>query len=126
MPNNTVYVVDDDPAILKAVQRLLRAHRFQAEVFESAEDFSERADPGRALCAVMDIHMSGKSGIELRRELVERGILLPIIFISADDSEATRKATQQAGCIAHLKKPFSAKSLMDAIGRVAAQPSRAQ
>lgn len=124
MAPNTVYVVDDDPAIRKAVQRLLKAHRFDAETFESAEDFNQRADPRRALCLILDIHLSGISGVELRRALADRGLSLPTIFISADDSDATRKATRQCGCVAHLRKPFSAKSLLDAIGLASAEPSR--
>ncbi len=122
---NIVCVVDDDPAILKAVKRLLTAHEFYAELFASAEDFNDRADLGRAFCLVLDIHMGGMSGIELWRDLADRGISLPTIFISADDSDTTRKATTDIGCIAHLRKPFSAKSLIDAIGK-AAEPSPAQ
>jgi len=116
----TVYVVDDDPAILKAVKRLLKAHALDAEVFESAEDFNERADPRGALCLVLDIHMKGMSGIELSRQLAHEGISPPVIFISADDSEAARRATRQAGCVAHLAKPFRMKSLIEAIGKASA------
>ncbi len=107
---NIVCVVDDDPAILKAVKRLLSAHELSAELFASAEEFNDRADLGRAFCLVLDIHMGGMSGIELWRDLA---------------SDTTRKATTDIGCIAHLRKPFSAKSLIDAIGK-AAEPSPAQ
>jgi FixJ family two-component response regulator len=116
----TVYVVDDDPAILRAVRRLLKAHALDAEVFESAEDFNRRADPRGALCLVLDIHMKGMSGIELSQQLAHDGISPPVIFISADDSEATRRATREAGCVAHLAKPFRMKSLIEAIGRASA------
>jgi FixJ family two-component response regulator len=116
----TVYVVDDDRAMLRAVSRLLKAHAFDAETFESAEDFELRADPRAALCLVLDIQLKGMSGIELSQRLADDGISAPVIFISADDSEATRRATRLAGCVAHLSKPFPAKSLIEAIGRASA------
>jgi FixJ family two-component response regulator len=116
----TVYVVDDDPAMLKAVSRLLKQHALDAETFESAEDFSRRADPRAALCLVLDIQLKGMSGIELSQRLADDGISAPVIFISADDSEATRRATKRAGCVAHLSKPFRATSLIEAIGRASA------
>jgi FixJ family two-component response regulator len=126
LARKAVYVVDDDPALLKAIKRLLKAHALDAEIFESAEDFNERADPLGALCLVLDIHMTGMSGIELSRRLANDGISPPVIFISADDSEATRRATRQVGCVAHLSKPFQAKSLIEAIGRASAQRSQAR
>jgi FixJ family two-component response regulator len=110
-----VLVVDDDPSILGAVERLLRVHGFDAEVFNTVESFLARVNFCDATCLVLDIHLNGMSGIELRRQLTLSGIELPVIFITANDSEATCKAAMEAGCVAYLPKPFPTKSLMDAI-----------
>jgi FixJ family two-component response regulator len=110
-----VLVVDDDPSILGAVERLLRVHGFDAEVFSTVESFLARANFCGATCLVLDIHLNGVSGIELKRRLTLSGIELPVIFITANDSETTRKAALEAGCIAYLPKPFPTKSLMDAL-----------
>jgi FixJ family two-component response regulator len=118
---NVVYVVDDDAGMLKGIERLLKASGFDAEVFESAEDFHDRANPSNGLCLVLDVQLGGMSGIELSRLLVKRGSALPVIFISANDNDTTRKATRDAGCVAYLPKPFPAKSLIDAIERASAQ-----
>jgi FixJ family two-component response regulator len=118
-----VFVVDDDPAILKAVERLLKLSGFDSEIFNSADDFCARADPYNAICLVLDIHLNGISGIELRRELANAGVLLPVIFVTADDSDLTRKVAMEVGCVAYLPKPFPAKLLMDAIEMALAQPS---
>jgi len=118
---NVVYVVDDDAGMLKGIQRLLKASGFEAEVFESAEAFHDRANPGNALCVVLDVQLGGMSGIELSRELSQTGSGLPVIFITANDNATTRKATRDAGCLAYLPKPFPAKSLIDAIERASAQ-----
>jgi FixJ family two-component response regulator len=118
---NVVYVVDDDAGMLKGIERLLKASGFDAETFESAEAFHDRADPDSAICIVLDVQLGGMSGIELSRELTQRGSALPVIFITANDNDTTRKATRDAGCVAYLPKPFPAKSLLDAIERATAR-----
>jgi FixJ family two-component response regulator len=62
------------------------------------------------------------SGIELKRHLAISGVVLPMIFISGDDSDVTRKAALEAGCVAYLLKPLPAKLLMDAIEKALARP----
>ena len=116
-----VYVVDDDVSFLRAIKRLLNEHGYDVEVFHSVEDFNDRASLDDAFCLVMDIHLGNRSGIDLSRHLSQRGISLPVIFITANDSEFTRKATRELGCVAYLRKPFLAKSLIDAVESSAAQ-----
>ena len=112
-----IIVVDDEPNMLKAIsERLLTVHGFDAVVFDSIADFRDRANLRKATCLILDINLSGQSGIDLRREIASAGCPIPVIFITASDSELTRKAAMDAGIkVAHLVKPFSAKSLMDAI-----------
>jgi FixJ family two-component response regulator len=111
-----VTVIDDDPTMLRAIERLLRATGFNVETFASAEAFL--ANNGRASCLVLDIHLGGMSGIELRRKLVAAGSEPPTIFITAIDDETTRKEATKAGCVAYLRKPFLARLLVDAIDKV--------
>jgi FixJ family two-component response regulator len=115
-----VFVVDDDPSMLKGVERLLKAHGFDVELFVSAEEFYKRPKFCNAICLVLDINLNGKSGIELKRRLAASGVSLPVIFITASDSDVTRKAALDVGCVAYLTKPFSAKSLMDAVEQASA------
>jgi FixJ family two-component response regulator len=110
-----VIVVDDDPGILRALQRVLQLHGFETEVFSSVEDFLESAHLGEATCLVLDIHLQHLSGIELRRQLTRSGHSLPVIFITAVESEATHKAALEAGCVAYLHKPFPSDLLIEAI-----------
>ena len=99
------------------LERLLNRSGFRTEVFESVEDFYERADVGRADCLVLDVKLKNKSGIDLRIELAASGARVPVIFITADDTETTRKAMTEAGCFAHLTKPFLGRSLIDVIAK---------
>lgn len=110
-----VYVVDDDSTLLNAFRRLLTVRGFDVETFISAEDFIRGADPRTAVCLLCDIKLSGMSGIELGRRLVEQGSSLPIIFIAGQRSSELEQATQNAGGVAYLQKPVSAALLMETI-----------
>ena len=115
-----IFVVDDDPSMRLGLKRLLNKHGFKTELFDSVEDFHERADVLRPDCLVLDIKLKNKSGIDLRRELANSGVSVPVIFITANDTDHTRKAAAAAGCAAYLTKPFSGKTLIDAIEKAAA------
>ena len=113
-----IFVVDDDPGMRLGIKRLLNQHGFKTELFDSVEDFHERADVRRPDCLVLDIKLKNGSGIDLRRELTNSGVSVPVIFITANDTDYSRKAAADAGCIAYLTKPFSGKTLIDAIEKV--------
>src|SRR5262245_28907779 len=89
---SVVFVLDDDQSMLKGLERLLKAHGFEAELFDSIEDFQNRARLREALCLVLDINLGGKSGIVLRRQLQESGVSIPIIYITANDNDDLREA----------------------------------
>jgi FixJ family two-component response regulator len=124
LPNRkSVIVVDDDPDMLRGLHRLLRQYGFKVAVFDSIESFQNRADLDAAFCIVLDINLSDGSGIELRRRLSKRGVSLPVIFITGNDSDTTRAAALESGCAAYLSKPFSAQSLIDPIRSASASPA---
>jgi FixJ family two-component response regulator len=114
-----VAIVEDNPDMLKGVERLLSAHGFVTEVYTSAEAFLEGAAASEASCLILDIHLSGISGIDLRRRLAAAGSRLPVIFMTAVDSEIIQREAIEAGCIAYLRKPFLSRHLIDAIGKAA-------
>ena len=113
----TVAVVDDDPSLLKAAADLLDARGFSASLFTSAEEFLDSGETEQIDCLLLDIHLGGMSGIELRQQLNASRPALPVIFMTALDDEAIRGQALRVGCIACLRKPFTARELMDAIGR---------
>jgi FixJ family two-component response regulator len=114
----TIAVVEDDPSMLQGLVRLLSAHGFRVEKFTSAESFLDDVTKCEAKCLVVDIHLGGISGIDLRRQLAASGSNMPVIFMTAIDTEATRQEAFDAGCVAYLRKPFLAKLLIDAINSV--------
>jgi FixJ family two-component response regulator len=114
----TIAVVEDDPSMLQGLNRLLLAHGYRVEKFTSAESFLGDVARCEAKCLLVDIHLGGMSGIDLKRRLASSGSDTPVIFMTAIDSEATRQEAFDAGCVAYLRKPFLAKLLIDAINSV--------
>ena len=115
MSNNKVIVIDDDPSVLKGLARVLRMSGFDPVVFDCAESFENERDVCEVCCLVVDIHLKGKSGLELKQTLGEE---FPVIFITASDSDAISVAARETGCIAFLRKPFPAQSLIEPIRRL--------
>jgi FixJ family two-component response regulator len=115
----TIAVVEDDPSLLQGLSRLLSAHGFRVDGFTSAESFLDSLAQCEAACLVVDIHLGGISGIDLKRKLTSSGSDLPVIFMTAVDGQAIRQEAVDAGCVAYLRKPFLAKLLIDAINEVA-------
>lgn len=120
MANKAVFVVDDDPGMLRGVNRLLRRHGYDSVLFESAETFENHNDVDRALCVILDINLKNESGIEVRRRLKAAGISVPVIYITGNDSHSVRMAALESGCIAYLTKPFPAKSLIEPLEQASA------
>jgi FixJ family two-component response regulator len=118
--SKTVFVVDDDPGMLRGVKRLLGAHGYDSVLFSSAEALHRHDNFDDALCVVLDINLKDDSGIEVNDRLKAAGVALPVIFITGNDNPATRMAAMTSGCLAYLTKPFVASSLIGLIERVVA------
>ena len=110
-----VAVVDDDDSFGRAISRLLRAAGFEPVGYSSAEAFLEDTTHAPPDCLLLDIHLGGASGLELRRHLTASGSAIPVIFVSGHDEPKIREEAQQAGCSAYLRKPVSGHLLIEAI-----------
>jgi FixJ family two-component response regulator len=112
-----VAIVEDDTAMRKSIERLLQASGYTTAAFASGEEFLERAIVDQAIGLILDIHLGGMSGIELRRRLLDAKSSLPVVFITAYDDDATRRQALAAGCVDYLQKPFNANRLVEALQR---------
>jgi FixJ family two-component response regulator len=110
-----IAIVDDDPSMLKAAENLLDARGFATKVFASAEEFLKHGTAGEVDCLLLDIHLGGISGIELRLQLKAAGSTIPIVFMTALDDEAIPDKALKTSGVSCLRKPFSAPHLFDAI-----------
>ena len=112
--NTLVAVVDDDPAVLRALHRLIQLHGYTVESFTSAQDFLEASSRCQPACLVLDVHLNG-SGFELQARLAAAGMKIPTIYITAHDDAATRRRIEESGAVAHFWKPVDGQALLDAI-----------
>jgi len=112
-----VAIVDDDPGVLKGLKRVLDACNYATDVFNSGEAFlaSDDAKDNNVACIVLDIHLGGMSGIEVRRRLATRNSQVPVIFMTALDTDAVRREALDTGCVDYLRKPFSGHELIASI-----------
>ncbi|WP_228748189.1 response regulator [Bradyrhizobium sp. BR 10289] len=105
------------------MKRLLREHGYDATLFDSAGTLLQHQNYDQALCIVLDIDLAGQSGIDLRRQLAAKGIEVPVIFVTGNNSEDCRSAAMTSGCAAYLNKPFNPSSLIASVEAVCGRPA---
>lgn len=110
-----VFVVDDDAAARSSIENLLCSLALRTETFASAAEFLERDLPDAPCCLVLDVRLPRKSGLELQRDLADRGISIPIIFITGHGDIPMSVEAMKAGAMEFLTKPFRGQVLLDAI-----------
>ena len=111
-----IAIVDDDPSVCRALERLVRSLGFTGATFNNGEDFLQRVwsvPSFRPDCVVLDIHMPGITGIEVQRRLAGTG--LPVVLITAHDDARLREEGLAAGAIALLRKPFNDQVFVDTL-----------
>jgi len=112
---NQIAIVDDDPAMRQAVGRLCGAAALESRCFSSAEEFLASDAQKEVGFLILDIHLPGLSGFELHDHLMNRGIDLPVCFITGQDQPLSREKARMAGAAAYLTKPFAAADLLAAV-----------
>jgi FixJ family two-component response regulator len=118
-------IVEDDPAMGEALRRLLSVAGFSVSGFHSAEALLASPMATDSACLVIDIHLPGISGFELRRRLVESGSRAKVIFITAHEDEQIRAEAVRSGAEAFFTKPFPGRKLIEAL-RAALAPEQYQ
>ena len=99
-------MVDDDPGMLRCVQRLLRQHAYEPIVFSSAQAFKSHTDFEEAVCIILDINLNDGSGIELRHHLNDEGVSVPVIFMTGNANPAVRGPRWTLDASQFLQSPF--------------------
>ena len=115
----TVFIVDDDAGVLRALSRLLRARRYDVRSYASPQEFLARHDATVPGCAVLDVSMPGLDGLELQRALNAEASQRPVIFITGKGDIPMSVRAMKAGAVDFLTKPVSDKELLGAIARAA-------
>jgi len=118
MEGKTIFLIDDDLSVRRGLSRILRSGGYDVRVFSSAEEFLGIFDNTLQGCIILDARMPGLSGTSLQHEFEDRGINLPVIFITADQDPRTRMRAKELGARAFLYKPIDRKELFETVSRV--------
>ena len=123
----TVFIVDDDAGVLKALSRLLRAKGYDVRSYTSPREFLAQHDATVPGCAVLDVAMPGLDGLELQHALTAaEGSHRPVIFITGKGDIPTSVRAMKAGAVDFLTKPVSDRDLLAAIARAEEQDAKSR
>jgi FixJ family two-component response regulator len=112
----TVLIVDDDPRMRAAMQRLLKTVGLHYESFATPQDFLQhKLPPDGPCCLVLDVRLPGMSGLDIQSKLIEAGVQVPIIFITGHGDIPMTVKAMKSGAVEFLTKPFRDQDLIDAI-----------
>ena len=124
-PASTVFLIDDDASVRRALARLIKSAGYQVESFPSARDFlSRNTHAAGPACLVLDVRMPGLSGLDLQRELKTANVILPIIFITGRGNIPMSVQAMKAGAVDFLPKPVQDTDLLHAIEQALARAVR--
>lgn len=120
-----IFLVDDDPGVLKALTRVLGAHGYEVRAFSSPAEFLAQHDRSIRGCAIFDVSMPGLDGIELQAALKADGIERPVIFITGLGNIPVTVQAMKAGAVDFLTKPVKSRSLLAAVALAAEKEAQA-
>src|SRR6201996_5612152 len=115
--SSTVYVVDDDDGMRRALSLLLNTVGYKTAAFATPAEFLEKFKPDSAGCLVLDIRMPGMSGLELQQHLNRMGSMLPVIFITGHGDVPMAVQAMKQGAFEFIQKPFREQDLLDRINQ---------
>jgi FixJ family two-component response regulator len=111
----TIFIIDDDRGVLRALSRLLQAVGYKTKAYSSSQEFLDQHDPLIPGCAVVDLAMPTLSGLDVQRALADRGVDRPIIFLTGVGTVPASVEAMKAGAVDFLPKPVNQTALLDAI-----------
>jgi FixJ family two-component response regulator len=122
---STVFLVDDDASVRKALTRLIKSAGYQVQVFGSAREFLDTSpEPESSACLVLDVRLPGLTGLDLQSELQAVNANLPIIFITGHGDIPMSVRAMKAGAVDFLSKPVKDEDLLSAIDQALARAAR--
>ena len=120
----TVFIVDDDPSVLKGLSRLMKSVKLKVEAYSSAQEFLDSYNPVQPGCLLIDMRMPGISGLELQEILQSRNILIPTIIITGYGEVTDAVQAMKKGAIDFIEKPFNGQYLLDQVHKAIAEDAQ--
>jgi two-component system response regulator FixJ len=120
----TVYVVDDDPGMLKSLRWLIETLGVPVKTFSRPTSFLDAYEAGQPGCLILDVRMPEMDGLDLQQELNQRGIEIPVIMLSGYGNVPTVVRALKRGAIDFLEKPIDDEILLEQVRRALALDER--
>ena len=117
-----IAIVDDDASVRQSARRLIRSLGYRAAAFRSGRAFLDAVTDQHICCLVLDVRMPEMDGLEIQRHLTERGLRIPIVFLTGRASDEEERRARAAGAIDFLRKPVDTATLRELLGRLCGQP----
>jgi len=117
-----IYLLDDDTSVRRALGRVMTHAGLEWQAYESAESFLADIKPGATGCIVADMTMPGMSGLDLKVLLDSSEIDLPLILLTAHETEEMRASARRCGAAAYFRKPVDMQALLDAVQWASSSP----
>ena len=111
----TVFIIDDDRGMRQAIHDLVESVGLRAESFATGEEFLGTRQIGRPSCLVLDVRLPQMSGLDFQLKLGEKGLEIPIIFVTGHGDVPMSVRALKSGAVEFLTKPFRDQDLLDAI-----------
>lgn len=111
----SVYIIDDDSGVRRALARMFKSAGFLSHQFASTGELLDADFDQNRGCVIADLNIVGDEPIRLPEQLKERHIELPVVFVSADDSDSNRAKVQSGGGFGLFRKPVDDQALIDAV-----------
>lgn len=115
-----IFVIDDEESVRSSLTLFLRISKYNVESFESSEQYLAREPHTGAGCIILDVNLSGKSGLELQEELINRNSQLPIIFITGFGNIQMSVHALKNGAVNYLEKPFDKDVILSSVSEALA------
>ena len=111
----TVFIIDDDTGVRAAIQGLLKTEGLRSEGFANPQEFLSSSRLDHPSCLVLDVRLRGVSGLDFQKQLIEMGLQIPIVFITAHGDIPMSVKAIKSGAVQFLTKPFRDQDLLDAV-----------
>ena len=111
----TVYIIDDDVGVRRALARMFKSAGIASQQFAATTDLLESDIESCRTCIVADLNIAGDEPLELPSHLAARSIKVPVVFVSADDSDVNRGRVRAVGGYGLFRKPVDSQALIDAV-----------
>jgi FixJ family two-component response regulator len=124
MPEPRVFLVDDDPSVLRGLERFFRSWGYAVETFDTPDALLARLPYNGPACVVIDLSMPSMTGLDVQDAMRRKGLSTPLVFLSGQSNVRSTATAMRGGAVDFLEKPPNEMELLDAVSRALSRAER--